>query len=97
MAKLLNCPAGAPGAKCDAWDCFRTRVCQKSNTPVLEEPRRAMVTPDTEAIRQNLIIALAVAIQEQERYERNDLRYTRDSAMLATWRLIKTELEETGR
>jgi hypothetical protein len=50
----------------------------------------AVLTPAT---REHLIAALALAIREQRAYERVELRYTRDSGVVAAWEDIKARLE----
>jgi len=36
--------------------------------------------------RKNLIVALKVAIQDQEKYEKEELHYTVDSCLVAGWK-----------
>jgi len=43
-------------------------------------------------LRASLIAALQLAIEEQERYERETRHYTTDSALLAGWRSFQVEL-----
>ena len=41
----------------------------------------------------NLASALSVAIKDQEKYEKEQLNYDRDSALLGGWRDILTAIE----
>ena len=44
--------------------------------------------------RQNLITALATAIEVQEKYEKEELHYTGDSGLLAGWKMSVRALRD---
>ena len=44
--------------------------------------------------RENILMALNLAIKEQEKYEHDELKYTKDSALLQTWKEFAEEVKQ---
>lgn len=54
----------------------------------------SLVTPANENIADSLATALGLAIETQQKFERQQLHYTSDSAMLATWKQMRHEIKK---